>query len=254
MDYIERIKKRFQLTAGLKSIRERSPLTFAIERVFFILQFTSPANLAFGTRQDAHEKPQNKEQMREIIRWRGKRMDCYILSWAIILIAAAFLAPFAGSHYAIAVFCIVAPFFRVFEIMQTTVNIILFDHLRISKEHSMSAITRTLVLCLWNYLEIVFSFGIVYCVLFDHIAHATQPLHGFYFSAISQLTIGYGDMCPCGPLKIIAPIQGIVGFIFAVLVIARFVTSMPEISSLQKAEQGASDDKKNDGQENMGPR
>lgn len=234
MNWFRRMKKRFRLTPALREIREFSPLTFAIERAFFILQFISPANLIFGTRQDAHDKSQDERQMYEITKWRGRRIDWYVLGWAVVLMAAAFLAPSASGY--LAAFCIAAPFFRVFDILQTAVNMMLFDHLRISRKHSVSGITRTLLLSLWNYLEIVFSFGVVYCVLWHSITNATRPLHGFYFSAITQLTIGYGDLHPSGSVKIIAPIQGIVGFVFAVLVIARFVTLMPRIGTVQKAD------------------
>ena len=234
MKWFQNVKDRFQLTPALKELKDFSPLTFAAERVFFVFQFVSPANTLFGTRQQAHEKAKDDTHMETITKQRGRWIDWYVLCWLFLLTVFALLAPEAKG--CIAFFCVAVPLFRVFDILQTAVNMTLFDHLRIPKRHSVSGITRTLFLSLWNYLEIVFSFGIVYSVLWPQIKYATRPLHGYYLSVITQLTIGYGDLQPLGSVRIIAPLQGIVGFVFAILVIARFVMLMPRIGSVQKAD------------------
>jgi hypothetical protein len=58
---------------------------------------------------------------------------------------------------------------------------------------------------------------------------AGKPVTGFYLSVITQLTIGYGDVYPTGWLRVVAAIQGLVGALFIILVIARLVASLRPI-------------------------
>jgi hypothetical protein len=51
-----------------------------------------------------------------------------------------------------------------------------------------------------------------------------------YFSAITQLTIGYGDIAPLHGLRAIAVVQGVLGFFFTVILVARLISELPQIS------------------------
>lgn len=55
-----------------------------------------------------------------------------------------------------------------------------------------------------------------------------------YFSFITALTIGYGDVIPCKPLgRIISVLQGITGMIFAGIMVAAAIKSL-ELSSQRR--------------------
>jgi ion channel len=51
-------------------------------------------------------------------------------------------------------------------------------------------------------------------------------LTGFYFSFITQLTIGYGDVYPVGWLRYVAVIQGLTAALFVLLVFGKIVASL----------------------------
>jgi len=54
-------------------------------------------------------------------------------------------------------------------------------------------------------------------------------LDPYYFSAVTQLTIGFGDIQPAGAAKIATMFQGFTGFLFQLLILGRMVTLLPEI-------------------------
>jgi hypothetical protein len=45
---------------------------------------------------------------------------------------------------------------------------------------------------------------------------------------VTQLTIGYGDIAPMGPVKYLALFQGFIGFLFTILILGRFIALLPE--------------------------
>ncbi len=235
MRLLNRWKHFFQLTEPLQELKRYSPMTFAIERFFFTIQLLSPATLFFLSRKEAHDRQISDADVEKMTIKRSHQIDFYILAWFGVLATCALIAPYARGT--VSRICLIVPLFHVFNILQVTVNMTLFDHLRVSRRHSVSGITRTLVLTLWNYFEIIFAFGIVYSVIIDKIENASSPIDAYYFSAITQLTIGYGDLKPLEIARLIASIQGILGTIFISLVITRFVTLMPRISSVQPEEQ-----------------
>ncbi len=77
---------------------------------------------------------------------------------------------------------------------------------------------RSMVLLFFNYMEIVFSFAVVYARVnclnrpFDHWFDAV------YFSFMTSATVGYGDFFPVTPAgKFLVSAQSVVFFIFVVL-------------------------------------
>jgi hypothetical protein len=121
-------------------------------------------------------------------------------------------------------FCFIA-FLRIIEIIHRSVV------------GNVKRVARTLALAIINYVELALCFGIIYGFnygsLSDTAAQATQPTQpivGFYFSIITQLTIGYGDISPTGWLRAVAAVQGLLGAFFIILVFARLVTSLPPVS------------------------
>ena len=60
---------------------------------------------------------------------------------------------------------------------------------------------------------------------------AGRAATGFYFSVVTQLTIGYGDVYPISVLRVVAVLQGLIGVVFVVLVLARLIASLPRIDS-----------------------
>jgi hypothetical protein len=85
---------------------------------------------------------------------------------------------------------------------------------------------RTLVLAAINYVELMLWFGLVYALNYKSLHGAGQPATAFYFSIITQLTIGYGDVSPEGWfLRILAALQGLIGALFVIVVLGRAISS-----------------------------
>ncbi|MGL4632230.1 MAG: potassium channel family protein [Leadbetterella sp.] len=77
---------------------------------------------------------------------------------------------------------------------------------------------RSMLLLFFNYLEIVFSFGVIY----SRGNYLNKPLEYWfdpiYFSFITSATIGYGDLYPITPMgKFLVSSQSLIFLIFVVL-------------------------------------
>jgi hypothetical protein len=86
-------------------------------------------------------------------------------------------------------------------------------------------IQRSLVLAAINYVELMLWFGLIYALNYQLLNGAGQPATAFYFSVITQLTIGYGDVSPTGWLRMIAAAQGLIGALFVIVVLGRAVSA-----------------------------
>jgi hypothetical protein len=196
-------------------IREKSVTAFLVERLFRGLQRLSPGSRLLGTETD----------------W-------YVIAWLAI---AALLAVFSWwwqpeLPLVLKVFLLGAACLRVLDVAQVVVNLALFDWLGLSQPSSRDVqpvqdVTRSLVMLLWNFFELMLWFGLAYTALSFH--EGNVPFWSrFYFSAITQLTVGYGDFTPVGVGQLVAVAQGILAWTVTVVVIARFVASLPRIQGM----------------------
>jgi hypothetical protein len=163
---------------------------------------------------------------------RARRIEVYFLVWLSIDIVCAFIvASHAQSLVSIAAWL---SMFHVFEICQTAINIAIFDKLRISgRPHFMASLARTLILSAANFVQICICFATFYAA---HPNAFEDPLtswsDAFYFSAATQLTVGYGDILPLGSFRLVAASQAFIGFFFALAVLGRFISFLPATPSV----------------------
>jgi hypothetical protein len=123
----------------------------------------------------------------------------------------------------------------VFEIMQAQMNLNIFSSLRNpSRTPRVASLARTVVLSLLNFAELILCFGVAYATSSHNLKHAKTWFDPYYFSTITQVTVGYGDLLPLNRLRLLASAQAIFGFVLAVLVIGRLVSFLPRTQPVAK--------------------
>lgn len=85
------------------------------------------------------------------------------------------------------------------------------------------------------YCIVIIGFGLIYFILsFQHVTLVEGSdlkevsvigslVHSFYFSGVTLLTIGYGDITPVGIGRFIALIQALIGYILPTAFVLRLV-------------------------------
>ena len=108
------------------------------------------------------------------------------------------------------------------------------------KKKSVLFISKeTLILLLLVYATLVVSFGLIYSILHMNgfpilieggkVISAEFPsvvLSSIYFSAVTMLTVGYGDITPIGIGRGIASFQALIGYIMPAAFVVRIVLDM----------------------------
>ncbi|WP_096155473.1 MULTISPECIES: potassium channel family protein [Bacillus] len=108
------------------------------------------------------------------------------------------------------------------------------------KKKSVLFISKeTLILLLLVYATLVVSFGLIYSILHMNsfpilieggkVISAEFPsvvLSSIYFSAVTMLTVGYGDITPIGIGRAIASFQALIGYIMPAAFVVRIVLDM----------------------------
>jgi len=233
MSIIQSFREELTLTRALKDLRSCSPVSFCIERFFCVAQFLSLANLLFGTRCGSHRRiAADPKRVRELTMARGRKVEVYVFIWACLL-AALWWKSWDEPRVPNWVSYVAA--YRVVELLQFFLNFMFFDHLRIEEEHRQASVPRTVLLTLWNFVELVACFGFLYAsspeLVLDSrnnpIAFASEAL---YFSAIAQLTIGFGDLHPVGVFRVLVPAQGVIGLLLTIVAVARLVALLPAVT------------------------
>ncbi|WP_174293487.1 ion channel, partial [Sphingomonas bacterium] len=166
-------------------------------------------------------------------RRRAFAIDLYISGWlaveAIAVTATLLGAVPPGARGIVQIIAV----WRLFEILQVVLGATIFDALSGRADHKVASSTRMIVLAGINFAEIMTIFGLVYALnpgLMSPLGSA--PKQGFYLSAMTQFTIGYGDVSPHGILKAVAVAQGFSATIFVFLVFARIISSFSPLTSV----------------------
>ncbi len=200
------------------------PITRFLKALFGLLKHAGPQALLRD-----RLKTQNRGQ--HAIRRRAEVVEWYILGWLVldgILLLAVGPGAVRGRWAALVITAIVV--MRIIDILQAAVNVTIFDPLeRPPGEHQTASIGRALVLGFINYAEFVLLFAIVYAAFLPNLHHAAGWSDAVYFSAVTQVTLGYGDLILAAHLRWFASAQGFLGIGFPILVIGRFISALPGI-------------------------
>ena len=215
-----------------QTLREYSIITWFFERLFWLLHQLSPSRLVRRSRV-AHVSSQASldDPHGSTVR-RARRVEGYIIAWFVIelsLLGAA--AMDVGWPMWIPRLLAVI---RILDIFQSAVNMSVFDQLRTDEHLVISSAVRTLVLSFLNYVELGVCFGLLYATLGESLIGSAGWMDDLYFSAVTQLTIGYGDIRPVGWARFVSVLQGLISVAFTVLMLGRIVGVLPRIVTVMK--------------------
>jgi hypothetical protein len=214
---------------GLEAFHALGPLSWVTERFFWLLQYFT---LAFLLRIAFRVTVQGEGDVPwATTKRRARFVEQYIIVWLALEILAALVVP-GAERPALRWACRVVVCARIIEIIQVAVNINAFDHIRLAPgKHGVSSLVRALLLSVFNYFELALAFGVPYASVPGLLTHATSVWTPYYFSVVTQLTVGYGDVAPLGVARVLATAQAIAGTLFLVIMLGRFVGLLPEITA-----------------------
>ena len=229
-------------------------ITPIIMGLFRFLQFF-PLQYLIGNRTDHYYKDlanqRNPLLKNKTVRKKSKSIDKLILFYLVLEISAPFLTfDYISIYFLISriipdylMFCYafgylsviyltkILLFLRLIDIIQVNVNMVLFDGLRF-RDNRMAKFSRTIIMLVWNYLELILIFGFFYLVNWRDLYNCHSISDAYYFSAISQLTIGYGDITPRHNLRFLAVFHGVIGTLFLILIVSKVVSLLPNVKSI----------------------
>ncbi|MBL7889704.1 MAG: two pore domain potassium channel family protein [Bacteroidia bacterium] len=227
----ERLKKELKWNS-----KEYGIITPSIMFFFRLLQFL-PFQVFYGNKTDYYYKElkgHTSAERKEIANKRAVFMEKIILTYMGIEILMPFLYEnylhFPWFKYAISVVLAL----RLIDIIQVNVNMILFDSIRTEGFNRITKYTRAIILIIWNYFELILIFGFFYLSNHELLKGFSTWTDSYYFSTITQLTIGYGDLSPTGYIRFVTAFQGFIGTMFLAFIISKIIGLVPELKEIDK--------------------
>jgi hypothetical protein len=162
-------------------------------------------------------------------RRRAHAIETYMVYWLVLQVVLVGMVCLGSWPRWLGAGLAVIATLRIIEIVQVTVNTTLFDALSGRPDQWVASRSRMIVLAGVNFIELALCFGVVYAADLSMLKGAGRPIAAFYFSIITQLTIGYGDVCPVGWLRLVAAAHGLIGILFVILVFGRFIAALPPV-------------------------
>lgn len=213
-------------------VSEFSPTTAGVRRIFEYAKWLSPQRwLGLKCRIFAPRSMLTVCEIRckPFTAKRARFVEYYIILWVVFELIVSLT--YSCSPYILysTAFVAVALTLRIIEIMQVTINVTLFDQMSGRSDERVASRSRLIILSGINYIELMICFGFIYAINCGYLTNVSEPVAGFYFSVITQLTIGYGDIAPLSWLRAVAAVQGLIGLLFVVLVFGRFIAALRPI-------------------------
>jgi Ion channel len=215
-----------------QELRAYSLITWFFERLLWGMYLLSPSRLAGGSRVMHYRSEEFRLDPHGTTMRRSRRVEVYILAWFVIEAALLIMAGL-NTGWPLLLPRIIASI-RILDILQSSVNLSVFDQLRSRGTLMVSSAVRTLVLSFLNYLELIILFGVIYTSVNAQLIGSSGWLDALYFSVVTQLTIGYGDIRPVGVARLISSLQGLIAVAFTILIFGRIVSVLPRIESVMQ--------------------
>lgn len=220
--------------------------TLIIARIFRVLQYFPPQcfiGSRFKTFKDSDFNKLTPKQRKEFTIKRARKIDLYMAVWLLVEIGSLFIVAKSDlSNYLIVEYpLLILVSLRLIDIVQVNVNLSLFDVMRVGRSYNyMASVIRTIINVIINYFEILLCFAIIYAFNIDCLKGGEDWTDALYFSSVTQVTLGFGEIFPEGAMKFVSILQLMLGFLFTALIIGRFISLLPQSRTI--ARDGESDD------------
>ena len=173
---------------------------------------------------------------------RATAFDAYVLLWIALEASALVVAthwPTAPS-LAIVQGLVVS---RIIDLVRVGLNTSLFDQVTGHGGDRVESAPRLVLLALIAYVELMACFAVIYLshrgLLVQTDKAPTGALDAICFSVLTQMTISFGNPLPNGWLKYVAALQGFLGLLLVALIIARMMSSLRPLKSLDENTTGS---------------
>ncbi|MFA6308832.1 MAG: potassium channel family protein [Clostridia bacterium] len=218
----------------INKLKEFGFIAYYVGIFFRFLSKLSPIGSRVKNQEEFDAAPD--EEKINVCKKQAMRVDKYILGWILFEIATLITSELGIWKNYIGFILILIIVLRIIDILQTNINLSIFDYER--KATRVASYVRVLVNVIVNYFELILCFGFIYAQNLAFLINGSNYTDGYYFSATTQLTIGYGDIIPSGFIKFIACFQGFVGFLFAIIIISKLVSLFPKLEEIAKKNKG----------------
>lgn len=140
------------------------------------------------------------------------------------------------------VFLVAYAAIRTVEVVIYQINVLLFDAYRKRKaggRYQLRGLRRLVLLLLHNYVELIFWFAVIY----RHMSASFLPITDSFGRSLSMSfttmsgfgTVSIQSITPYS--EVVLQLQAVVGFIMALIVLARFISLIPEPETADEIEQ-----------------
>ncbi len=219
------------------SFAEYSPVTYWVLKLFEWMKWLSPAkwlSLSNPLFKSRNTLAPGQVQDKDFVKLRRRAIELYMFLWWVVEIILLVLTWILTRNSWLAVIFTIIASLRIIEIIQVTLNAAVVDALGGLPDELSKWRVRMLILSGINFLELILCFGVIYAVNLPDLAHAGSPLTAYYFSIMTQLTSGTGDVFAYRGLRIAAAGQSLVSILFILLAIGRFMASLLQGRSLSE--------------------
>lgn len=180
----------------------------------------------FYVRQDYSPDRQTVQHRRAQMR----RVDVMLMIWWFIpLLCYSVIASWQGRWFAY--LALVPVILRIANITFYNLRVAVVETDEVpggEPIHIIISGKRSLVLGMVNFVELIICFACIYaafphCLIYSP-EQARDSITFLYFSCMTQLTVGYGDVAPLKWLRPVACVQGLGGLFLITLTIGRFIS------------------------------
>lgn len=126
--------------------------------------------------------------------------------------------------------------YRLIEIIQVYGNVLVFHRLRHDPSlgpFTIISYSRSLIIGVLSYIEIAVLYGLLFFVLRSNLTgNMVSVFDAFYYSVVTITTLGYGDIAPQGLARLVAASEAVLGVLFGIMLLGRFLALLPEVRAL----------------------